>query len=76
MFVHRPVPEGKREVTSSWGFPDELKSWNWSGHEGEKMQVHVYTRSQLVRLELNGRIVGEQTIDTGLINHGNIRGSL
>ena len=63
MFVHRPVPEGKREVTSSWGFPDELKSWNWTGHEGEKMQVHVYTRSQLVRLELNGRIVGEQVID-------------
>ncbi len=63
MFVHRPVPEGKIEVTSSWGFPDELKSWNWSGHEGEKFQVHVYSRSQLVRLELNGRMVGEQTID-------------
>lgn len=64
MFVHRPVPEGKIEITSSWGFPDELKSWNWSGREGEKFQVHVYTRSQLVRLELNGRMVGEQTIDT------------
>ncbi len=64
MFVHRPLPEGKREVTSSWGFPDELKSWNWSGHEGEKFQVHVYTRSQLVRLELNGRTVGEQAVDT------------
>ena len=65
MFVHRPIPEGKREVTSSWGFPDELKSWNWSGHEGEKFQVHVYTRSQKVRLELNGKIVGEQNVDTG-----------
>ncbi|MDX9946171.1 MAG: glycoside hydrolase family 2 TIM barrel-domain containing protein [Bacteroidales bacterium] len=64
MFVHRPVPEGKIEITSSWGFPDELKSWNWPGREGEKLQVHVYTRSQMVRLELNGRIVGEQTIDT------------
>lgn len=65
MFVHRPVPEGKKEVTSSWGFPDELKSWNWSGHEGEKFRVHVYTRSQRVRLELNGKIVGEQNLDTG-----------
>jgi beta-galactosidase len=64
MFVHRPVPEGKIEITSSWGFPDELKSWNWSGREGEKFQVHVYTRSRLVRLELNGRLVGEQKIDT------------
>jgi beta-galactosidase len=44
MFVHRPVPEGKREVTSRWGFPDELKSWNWEGHEGMKFQVHVYSR--------------------------------
>lgn len=65
MFVHRPVPEGKTEVTSNWGFPDEMKSWNWYGHEGEKMLVHVYSRSQQIRLELNGRIVGEQNSDTG-----------
>jgi beta-galactosidase len=63
MFVHRPIPEGKREVTSRWGFPDELKRWNWSGHEGEKFRVHVYTRSQQVKLELNGKIVGEQNVD-------------
>ena len=63
MFVHTPITAGKREVVSRWGFPDELKSWNWSGHEGEKMQVHVYTRSKLVKLELNGKQVGEQTVD-------------
>jgi beta-galactosidase len=63
IFVHRPIPEGKREVTSRWGFPDELKSWNWAGREGEKFQVHVYTRSQQVKLELNGKIVGEQNVD-------------
>ena len=63
MFVHRPLPNGKMEITSPWGFPDELKSWNWSGHEGEKMQVIVYTRSKLVKLELNGKPVGEQAVD-------------
>jgi beta-galactosidase len=63
MFVHRPVPAGKKELTSLWGFPDELKSWSWTGHEGEKMQVHVYTRSKLVKLELNGKILGEQNVD-------------
>jgi beta-galactosidase len=63
MFVHRPIPEGKKEVTSPWGFPDELKSWNWPGREGEKFQIHVYTRSQQVKLELNGKIIGEQTVD-------------
>jgi beta-galactosidase len=65
LFVHRPIPEGKKEFISNWGFPDELKSWNWAGHEGEKFMVHVYTRSQRVRLELNGRIVGEQIVEQG-----------
>jgi beta-galactosidase len=63
VLVHRPIPEGKREIVSPWGFPDELKSWNWSGHEGQKFQVHVYTRCQQVKLELNGKIVGEQNVD-------------
>jgi beta-galactosidase len=63
IFVHMPLPAGKKEITSPWGFPDELKSWSWEGHEGEKMQVHVYTRSKLVKLELNGKPVGEQAVD-------------
>ena len=63
MFVHKPIPKGNKELASLWGFPDELKSWSWTGHEGEKMQVHVYTRSQLVKLELNGKVIGEQAID-------------
>jgi beta-galactosidase len=63
MFVHKPIPEGKTEIVSPWGFPDELKSWSWEGHEGKKMQVHVYTRSKMVKLELNGKLVGEQAVD-------------
>jgi len=63
ILVHAPDPEGKREVVSPWGFPNELKSWNWEGHEGELMQVHVYTRSPNVRLELNGKTVGGQAVD-------------
>jgi beta-galactosidase len=63
IFVHRPVQEGKKEVTSNWGFPDELKSWNWKGNESKKFQVHVYTRSPKVKLELNGKVVGEQDVD-------------
>jgi beta-galactosidase len=63
LFVHTPIPAGKMEMVSPWGFPDELKSWNWEGHEGEKMQVHVYTRSKLVKLELNGKLIGEQAVD-------------
>jgi beta-galactosidase len=63
LLVHRPIPAGKKEIVSPWGFPDELKSWSWEGHEGEKLQVHVYTRSKLVKLELNGKLIGEQAVD-------------
>jgi beta-galactosidase len=63
MFVHKPIPEGKKEIVSPWGFPDILKCWNWEGHEGEKLQVLVYTRSEMVKLELNGKVIGEQTED-------------
>jgi beta-galactosidase len=63
MLVHRPIPSGKKEIVSPWGWPDEMKSWSWPGHEKEKLQVHVYTRSKLVKLELNGKIIGEQIVD-------------
>ncbi|MEZ4777304.1 MAG: glycoside hydrolase family 2 TIM barrel-domain containing protein [Bacteroidia bacterium] len=63
MMVHEPVPAGMKENVSPWGWPEELKCWNWEGHEGETMQVHVYTRSTLVKLELNGKVIGEQSVD-------------
>ena len=55
MLVHRPITENMQEVIAPWGFPDELKSWTWPGQEGKKIHVHVYTRSKLVKLELNGK---------------------
>jgi beta-galactosidase len=63
ILVHRPIPAGMKEIVSPWGWPDELKSWSWPGHEGEKMKVNVYTRSKLVKLELNGKLIGEQAVD-------------
>jgi len=67
MLVHRPVPEGQKEVIATWGMPDELKSWTWPGQEGKKMQIDVYTRSKSVKLELNGKIVAEQIVPEGSI---------
>ena len=63
MLVHEPIPSGMKENVSPWGWPDELKCWNWEGHEGEMMHVNVYTRSPLVKLELNGKLIGEQTVE-------------
>jgi beta-galactosidase len=59
MFVHRPIPAHMKNI----GRPDLLRCWTWPGHEGENLKVYVYSRSQLVKLELNGKIIGEQTID-------------
>ncbi len=62
MLVHAPVPEGRSEVVSFWGWPNEWKSWNWEGHEGTPLQVSVYSRCDSVRLELNGKIIGAKPV--------------
>jgi len=67
MAVHVPLPDSCRERISYWGWPDEQQSWTWPGNEGKKMSVNVYSRSPLVRLKLNGRMIGEKQIpDTSI----------
>ncbi|MFL5740247.1 MAG: glycoside hydrolase family 2 TIM barrel-domain containing protein [Flavisolibacter sp.] len=60
MAVHQPIGDSAKETTSYWGWPLEEQSWTWPGAEGKMMQVRVFSRSPMVRLELNGKIVGEQ----------------
>jgi beta-galactosidase len=36
--------------------------WNWSGHEGEKIPVMVYTNAQEVELFLNGKSLGRKKL--------------
>jgi len=69
MVVHSPVPEGKREIVSAWGWPDELQSWNWDGYEDKMMDVRVFTSYPAIRLELNGKIIDEKNLSdtSGLI---------
>lgn len=62
MAVHSPIPEGQKERLSKWGWPDEHQSWTWNVSKGEKLQVNVYSRYPKVRLELNGKIIGEKEI--------------
>jgi beta-galactosidase len=68
MAVHAPVPDGKKEVVSFWGWPDEYQSWNWGGHEGKTLSVSVYSTCTSVRLELNGKVLDEKEIipDSGI----------
>jgi beta-galactosidase len=62
MAIHTPIPEGRTEKISRWGWPNELQSWTWKGQEGKLMKVSVYSGGSLVRLQLNGRVVGEQAV--------------
>lgn len=62
MNVHSPVPEGKTEKVSYWGWPDEYPSWNWSGNEGKVLQVSVYTSGDEVKLLLNDQEIGVRKV--------------
>ena len=62
MMVHTPLPDGVHDRVSGWGWPDETQSWSWPGQEGKTMQVAVYSRCDSVRLELNGKVIGEKPV--------------
>lgn len=62
MAVHEPIPEGMVENLSRWGWPQEWQSWTWPGSEGKSLQVRVFSRAPMVRLLLNGKVVGEQEV--------------
>lgn len=62
MLVHEPIPAGLTEVLSAWAWPEESDRWNWAGHEGKSLQVSVCSRCDTVRLELNGKAIGEKTV--------------
>lgn len=64
MAVHIPLPSGIKEHINEQGWPSELPCWTWPGNEGKTMQVSVYTRCTSVRLELNGKIIGEKKVLT------------
>jgi beta-galactosidase len=65
VFVHRPIPPGRRESVAGWGWPDELASWTWPDSEGKPMQVAVYSQCDTVRLELNGKEIATKQISNG-----------
>lgn len=62
MAVHAPMEKGCTENVSYWGWPDELQSWTWNGHEGESLNVAVYSKAEKVQLWLNGKLIGEKVV--------------
>jgi beta-galactosidase len=57
--VRLPEPTGKRIVAIGWSVYPTLPSWTWPGQEGKDMQVEVYSGTEMVRLFLNDKLVGE-----------------
>ena len=67
MAVHEPIAEGMVESISRWGWPQEWQSWTWPGTEGKPLQVRIFSRAPKVRLTLNGKVIGEQSMaDTSI----------
>jgi beta-galactosidase len=60
--VHAPIPEGMVDRIARWGWPDEWPSWNWKGSEGKPLRVRVFTKADRIKLELNGKLIGDQTL--------------
>lgn len=62
MAVMRPLPIGRKEKISKWGWSDELRSWTWPGFEGTELKVRVYSSAEQVRLLLNGKEIGTKPV--------------
>lgn len=62
MAVQRPVPARYHERISQWGWSDELRSWTWPGHEGQPVNVRVYTKGDRLALFVNGKQAGEKQL--------------
>ena len=56
--VHYPIPEGKTETVTLWGWPDVGPTWTFPGHEGQLLKVDVYSAWDRVELRLNNRSLG------------------
>lgn len=64
IFVKPPVPTFDRTHPdqaewSNWEWEDVVADWSWEGHEGEMLEVHVYTNCEEAELFLNGKSLGK-----------------
>ena len=62
MLVQVPDSLGRKQMISLWGWYDEIPCWSWPGYEGKTITIDVYTRCTSVRLQLNGKIIGEKKV--------------
>ena len=59
VFSYNPEDYSKVEMTSMWGFTRAYANWNWTGAEGQKVKLVVFSRAEEVELMQNGVSVGK-----------------
>ncbi|WP_312168500.1 glycoside hydrolase family 2 TIM barrel-domain containing protein [Microbacterium sp.] len=50
---------------SAWRSSDAIESWSWTGHEGERSEIEVYSADDEVELLVNGRTLGRKKSGAG-----------
>ena len=49
---------GEGHMTSAWRKIHAFESWSWNGCDGHSALVEVYTKAPMVKLFVNGRLIG------------------
>ncbi|MGA1836494.1 glycoside hydrolase family 2 TIM barrel-domain containing protein [Herbiconiux sp. 11R-BC] len=62
--VHRPENFTLTASPTAWSWSDALPSWTWSGDEGDRVRVEVYSPADEVHLTLNGETIGVSPVGT------------
>ena len=67
LLVHAPIPAGKREVLSKWGWPDEHPHClPQTSKSRSRLVVRAYSRCDSVRLYLNEKCLGTKVVSPRL----------
>lgn len=62
LYAQHPRNAGKTEVISAWGFTDVLKSWSFSGYEGQAVRLTVFTNADEAALLVNGKEISRKPV--------------
>jgi beta-galactosidase len=60
--VLKPEHYGKKEIVSSWGWSDVIRSWSFPGTEGQKVRVDVYSNAEEIELMINAKAVERKVV--------------
>lgn len=71
--VERMEHRGQTASKTAWMFKDNISSWTWKGHEGEKASVDVYSSGDEVELFLNGKSLGRKPAGKNFITQQHMK---